>query len=380
MLLIKVREPCRRPPIAKKLTFFTLTHLLGMKRNTPFTALLLLIGTAGFSQTDEKFSIEQVKQQCSGMPIESRARLSVTRFTVTTSTTDQQQQAATASNARGNNLLKGLQTLSGGNQPAPAASTIPPTLGDNLTTMLTNALQGVNCFRVLESLKNNEDLTSEINAGKTELSSGRAPKAGKQLGAQIVVTGEVIEFSDKSKNVKVLGVGSGKKTVKMGFNLKLINPETRDVIVSHVFRVESRTGKNVSVLGLVGTSNSDPATAAVMEDGVIQAVQFMARVRDSLKIDVNNIPGSSSSAPGGINEIEIVLANANFASFSTFAKLIGEVPGYQSLEKSLSSGTGSYVVKFKGNTDQLVEALFPKMGTKYEITDQQDGKINVKVK
>ncbi|WP_276482563.1 CsgG/HfaB family protein [Paraflavitalea pollutisoli] len=350
-----------------------------MKRNTLLLPLLL-VSAAGFSQTDEKFSIEQVKQQCAGMPIESRARMSVTRFTVTTSTTDQQQQAATGSNARSNNILKGLDILKGGNGAATPAVTIPPTLGENLTTMLTNALQGVNCFRVLESLQHNDDLTGEINAGNTELSSRKAPKAGKQLGAQIVVTGEVIEFSDKSKKVQVLGVGSGKKVVKMGFNLKLINPETRDVIVSHVFRVESRTGKNVSVLGLVGTSNSDPATAAVMEDGVIQAVQYIARVRDSLKIDVNNIPGSSSSQPGGINEIEVVLANANFASYSAFAKLLSETPDYQSLEKSLSSGTGSYSVKFKGNTDQLVEALFPKLGTKYEITDQQDGKISVKAK
>lgn len=351
-----------------------------MKKFTILLVSVISIQAAVYAQTDEKFSYEQVKQQCSGMPIESRARISVTRFTVTTSTTDRQQQGATNSNTRSNNILKGLSILSGGGGSAPPADVIPPTLGENLTTMLTNALQGVNCFRVLESLKNNDDLTGEINAGNTELSSRKAPKAGKQLGAQIVVTGEVIEFSDKSKSVKVMGVGSGKKTVKMGFNLKMINPETRDVIVSQVFRVQSRTDKSLSVLGLVGTSNSDPATAAVMEDGVIQAVQFMARVRDSLKIDASNIPGSSSTNPDAVNEIEIVLTNANFSSFNSFAKLVGETKGFQSIEKSLSNGTGSYSVKYKGNTDALVESLFPKLGHTYEITDQQDGKLSVKVK
>lgn len=329
------------------------------------------------AQTDEKFTYEQVKQQCSGMAIETRARISVTRFTVTTGTTDRQQQGASATNARSNNILKGLSILNGGGGNAPSADVIPPTLGDNLTTMLTNALQGVNCFRVLESLRNNDDLVVEIDAGNTDLSSRNAPKAGKQLGAQIVVTGEVVEYSDKEKNLKVLGVGGGKKIVKMGFILKMINPETRDVIISHVFRVQSRAGKNLSILGLAGGSSSDPATAAVLEDGVIQAVQFMTHVRDSLSIDVNNIPGNTTRNPDGMNEIEVGLTNANFSSFNNLYKILSGLPGFQSLEKSLSNGYGSYSVKFKGNTDQLVDALSSQLGSKYEITDQQEGKVTI---
>ena len=50
--------------------------------------------------------------------------------------------------------------------------------------MLTDALQGVNCFRVLESLSNNKDLTSEIDERNSKYSGKQAPKAGKQLGAQ----------------------------------------------------------------------------------------------------------------------------------------------------------------------------------------------------
>src|ERR1700748_2009420 len=250
---------------------------------------LLLFSISVYAQKDEKITYEAVKQQCAGMPLAKRARLSVTRFSVTTSTDD----PAVRQNANTNNRLKALSMLTGNHGDAPRADAIPVTLGDNMTAMLTNALQGVNCFRVLETLKNNDDLTGEIDAGKGALSSKKAPKAGKQLGAQIVATGEIIEYSVKGKGVNVMGVGANKKLVKIGFNIKLINPETRDIISSKVFRVQSKTGNSVSVLGLVSTSESDPAVAAVMEDGVIHAVEYLSHIRDSLNITADNIPGQS---------------------------------------------------------------------------------------
>ncbi|WP_183563841.1 CsgG/HfaB family protein [Mucilaginibacter sp. SP1R1] len=327
------------------------------------------------AQQDEKITYESIKQQCSGIPLAKKARVSVTRFSVTTNTND----PAVRQNARANNRLKALSLFSGNGGNAPRADEIPPTLGDNMSTMLTNALQGVNCFRVLETLKNNDDLTAEINAGTSSLSSKKAPKAGKQLGAQIVATGEIIEYSVKDKGVNVMGVGTSKKLVKIGFDLKMINPETRDVIVSHVFRVQSKSNSSVSVLGLVSTSNSDPAVAAVMEDGVIKAVEFMAHVRDSLNITSDNIPGSSSN-PGGGTEIEITLNNANFSSFNALAGIIAGMPGYKAMEKSLSSGVGSYTVTYANSADEFLDALNKRVGVKYEVTGFDAGKVELKAK
>ena len=140
-----------------------------------------------FAQEDEKVKMEAVRQECTALPLEKRARISVTRFTVTTVQPGRQ----TQQNAAANNRLKALGTIFNKGQ-APEADKIPPILGDNLTTMLTNALQEVNCYRVLESLSNNKDLTGEIDAGNNGYSSKKTPKAGKQLGAQIVVTGYVM--------------------------------------------------------------------------------------------------------------------------------------------------------------------------------------------
>jgi len=335
---------------------------------------LIIASHVLFAQQDEKFKMEEVKQQCSAMPLEKRARLSVTRFTVTTVQPGRQ----TQQNANANNRLKALGTIfNGGN--APQADKIPPILGDNLTTMLTNALQEVNCYRVLESLSNNKDLTGEIDAGNNGYSSKKTPKAGKQLGAQIVVTGEVIEYSEKDKGVAVVGVGTKKKYIKMGFNLKMINPETRDIIASHVFRVESRASKGVSVLGLVKTGDSDPAVAAVMEDGIIEAVQYMAKVRDSLNITADgNFAGNGNSS--GEKSTEITLSNANFTTYTALANIISGVPGFKSMDKSFSAGVGSYSVNHTGSTDELLTQISKKLGSNYEVTGQDVGKIELKVK
>jgi curli biogenesis system outer membrane secretion channel CsgG len=327
-----------------------------------------------FAQQDEKFKIEAVKQQCSALPLEKRARLSVTRFTVTT----RQPGTETQRNAYANNKLKALGTIFNKGE-APQADKVPPILGDNLTTMLTNALQEVNCYRVLESLSNNKDLTGEIDAGSSQYSSKKTPKAGKQLGAQIVVTGEVIEYSEQDKGVSVVGVGSKRKYIKMGFNLKMINPETRDIIASHVFRIESRANKSVSVLGLVKTGDSDPAVAAVMEDGIVEAVQYMARVRDSLNITADgSFAGNASSS--GEKETEISLSNANFSSFTTLANIISGVPGFKSMEKSFTGGKGSYSVTHSGSTDELLAQMSKKLGNTFEVTGEDAGKIDLKAK
>jgi curli biogenesis system outer membrane secretion channel CsgG len=328
-----------------------------------------------FSQKDEKVTMEEVKQQCSAMPLEKRARLSVTRFSVTTSTPQSSNTTSTAAN----NRLNSINKIFGGNRNGDQTGNIPPTLGDNLTTMLTNALQGVNCYRVLESLNNNEDLTKEIDAGNGGYANKKTPKAGKQMGAQIVVTGEVIEYSVNNKGVSVVGVGSKKQTIKMGFNLKMINPETRDVIVSRVFRVQSRSGKSVSVLGLVNTGNSDPAVAAVMEDGVIEAVEYLAKMRDSLNItSAGNFAGNGNS--DGTVDTEIDFSHITHDQYTSVTEMIKAISGYKSMDKSFSAGAGSFTVSHTGSDDDFQDLLIKKLGGRYEVTGQNPGKLELKGK
>ena len=341
--------------------------------------LLLLIFCAvqhAFSQKDEKLTIEDVKQECSNLPLEKRARLSVTRFSVTTTAVQSSRVTNVSPNYYGRGIL-GRRTVSNNNYYG--YGVIPPQLGDNLTTMLTNALNQVNCYRVLESLKNNSDLTQEIDAGHNGYSSKKTPKAGKQLGAQIVVTGEVIEYSVEDKGVRVMGVGSAKQTIKLGFNLKMINPETRDIIVSRVFRVQSREGKSVSVLGLVSTGDMDPAVAAVMEDGVVEAVQYLAKMKDSLNISADgNFAGNGNS--DGTVDTEIDLSNINYDAYNSFVEMVKGIKGYQSMDKSFSNGSASITVTHTGSDDTFQDLILHKAGSKFEVTGQNPEKLELKGK
>jgi curli biogenesis system outer membrane secretion channel CsgG len=347
-----------------------------------FGLLVFCHGYAGMAQKDEKVTMEQVKQQCSGFPLDKRARLSVSRFSVTTSAPEYSGTTDTKPIVGGTGGTSLASLLLGGGKTGntnPATAGAPPTLGANLSTMLTNALQGVNCYRVLESLADNKDLTAEIDAGNGTYSGKNAPKAGKQLGAQIVVTGEVIEYSVKDKGLKVMGVGSKGKLVKIGFNLKMINPETRDIIVSRVFHVQSRSDHSTSVLGLISSDNSDPAVAAVMEDGIVQAVQFLTKMKDSLDITADG-KFAGNTDPNGENYTEVDLHNANFTSFTAFANLLSGISSFKSMEKSFSSGAATYTVTHKGNSGAFLDELNKKIGNNYEITGFTEGKIELKAK
>jgi curli biogenesis system outer membrane secretion channel CsgG len=347
-----------------------------------FGLLLVFVAYVAKAQKDEKVTMEHVKQQCSGMPLDKRARLSVSRFTVTTSapenssTTDTKPVAGGTSGPTLVSILLGASKMGNTN---PAVAGAPPTLGANLATMLTNALQGVNCYRVLESLADNKDLTTEIDAGNGTYSGKNAPKAGKQLGAQIVVTGELIEYSVKDKGVKVMGVGSKNKMVKMGFILKMINPETRDIIVSRGFHVQSRADHHTSVLGFISADNSDPEVAAVMEDGIVQAVQFLTKMKDSLNITADG-KFAGNTDPNGENYTEVDLTNANFSSFTALATLLSGISSFKTMEKSFSTGAATYTVTHKGNSSVFLDEINKKIGDRYEITGFSEGKIELKVK
>lgn len=330
------------------------------------------------AQKDEKVTMEEIKQECANLPIDQRARLSVTRFTVTTSASNN------ASNGTVAPVRPGIWGGILGNQ-APAkgsAGYIPPAIGDNLTSMLTNALQNVNCYDVLESLSNNQDLTQEIDAGNGAYSSKKAPKAGKQLGAQIVVTGEVTEYSVDHKVSQIMGVGSSKEKVKIGFILKMINPETREIIISRQFRAQSRTNKTSSILGLSTSSDNDPAVAAVMEDAVVDAVQTLAKWRDSLHITAKgDFVGNTQSSPDGVNSTDITLSNANYSAYTAFAKMLNGLHEFKSMDKSFTGGVATFSVSHAGSTDALMDDINKVIDpSKYDVKGVEEGKIEIAVK
>jgi curli biogenesis system outer membrane secretion channel CsgG len=353
-----------------------------MKKSISILSILFIfIHYISYSQQSEKFSIQEVKQQCTNLALEKRTRISVTSFKVTTS--HSKPETATKSN---NSFFKRavlgstLASLTSNDSKATISNDIPPAIGENLSTMLTDALHEVNCFRVLESLSNNKELTSEIDAGNTVYSSKKIPKAGKQLGAQVVVTGEVIEYSIKDIEKSNVFHSKSQKFVKIGFNLKLVNPETRDIVSSKVFRAESKTNESKESIFRTN-AEQDPAIASVMEDAIVQAVEYISKQRDSLHLTSEGSFAGNSQSSDGLNITEITLSNANYPSFSSLATFINNIPQFKSMEKSLTAGVGSYTVSHTGKTDDLLEEINKKLDMKkFEVIGYDNGKIEIKVK
>lgn len=315
-----------------------------MKRYLLF-ALLICCTKFSFAQKDVKVSFEQIKEQCANVPLEKRLRVTVPRFSVTT-------------------------------------SSAPLEFGGNLATMLTNALQQINCYRVLESLRNSSDMNNEIDYGESKYANKKtAAKAGKQLGAQLIITGEITEYSIKSSGIGIGLVSVGSNKAKIGFILKMVNPETREVLFSKSINVEAKASGSASLglfgLNAVSSQKSDPAISNACEQGIIQAVEFLASKKDILQLPTVDAKQNDLNT---VNQTELSLSNANFSSFNEMTNLISRLLGYKSMEKTFAAGVATYTITHTGSADNLLNELNKKIGTKYEVIGFGNGKIELKIK
>ncbi len=226
-----------------------------MKKNQ--ICLILLSGFVLMSSllAAQKVTIEEVQQQCANLPYEKRVRLSVSSFNVAT----------------------------------PKAS---GQFGDELSQMLSNALQNVNCFNVLLSVKDSKELTDEIAFGQSgNTSAGSAPQTGKMKGPQVIVMGKVTEYAEGANTVGAIGIKVGGNKAHVGFIIQLINAETREIIESKSIEVDGRSNgfKGVSLFGLqMAGSIANKAVADACEKGIIQAVEFIASRKDKMPLPEGN--------------------------------------------------------------------------------------------
>jgi curli biogenesis system outer membrane secretion channel CsgG len=218
--------------------------------NKFFFCFILGISSGLVAAQKVDVDIEKVKAKCKDKKYEERLRVTVARFSVSTPTATKE-------------------------------------FGDNLATMLTNALHEINCFRVLESTKNLEDMTDEISLGQEGYTNGSSPQGGSMLGAQVVFTGEITEFNEGQSGTGFAGIKMVKNKAKVGFIIKAINPETRDIYFSKSIETESdKPGgfNGVKVLGIemAGSSKNNGAIADAIERGIIKAVYEIGENIDKL--------------------------------------------------------------------------------------------------
>lgn len=180
------------------------------------------------AQKPQKITLEQVAEKCKDLPFDKRLTIKVARFSISNSKAQGQ-------------------------------------FGAEMATMLTNALQKTSCFRVLEMNRNAMDGSDE---------------GGDGTEAQLTVTGEVTEFSEKK--LKVLGVE--RNTVSVGFILKVLNPQTNDILFSESVNGEGSSSGLSSTW--VTSTNLTGAVANASEQAIIRAVEVLADKKDKIEAPV----------------------------------------------------------------------------------------------
>lgn len=204
---------------------------------------------------DVQVTLEQVAEKCKGLPRDKRVIVKVARFSVSTR------------NAQAH-----------------------ATFGDELATMLTSAIQQTNCFRVMEMNRNVGDATGEMAFAQDGFTNGSGPEAGKMLGAQLVVTGEVTDFSEGNKSTDVAGLNFGGNSATVGFTLKLLNPQTGELLFSRDINMKGSTSgfRGMSLGGSGGLkiagSTENRAVQDAVQKAIIKAVEVMTDAKDQIEM------------------------------------------------------------------------------------------------
>lgn len=306
------------------------------------SALCLLLATPeavhAQKSKDVKVTFEDVKKRCPEKELKDKLRLSVTRFNVTT-------------------------------------RNAPSELGANMATMLESALHEVGCFNVLESMDNVGDLKQEL-AGNEDLKGGTAGRRGQMLVAKVVVTGEVTEYNQGSKGVSVGPYQNKSGIVRLGFIVKMLNPETRETLWQESVNVEGESSGSSSVgVGIpfgprmnFGSSMKDnPALANALEQGVLRASELLVNNYEKLPAEIlSNVE---------TNTTQVTVAGVDYGGVVALASTLSAVPGVKVVEKSLADGVGKVTLSHEGSTSDLLDKIYGSLASSYTVGKVENGVI-----
>ncbi|MCB0424196.1 MAG: hypothetical protein KDD18_13375 [Mangrovimonas sp.] len=288
---------------------------------------------------DLEVTVEEIQSQCEHVPQSERVTVSVSSFKVAT--------------------------------PSAYAK-----FGDELSQMLTNALQNVNCFNVLLSTKDSNEILNEIEFGETgNTQKGATPKRGKMKGAQVIVMGKVTEYAAGQSSQSYGPVKIANNKAHIGFIIQLINVETRELIDSKSFNVDGSAGgfKGVKVGGvrMAGSIQDNKALANACEKGIIEAIEYIVSSKDKMPLpDANNVNAKDGTY--------ITILNADYSKVKTVAELLSSKGKVSN--KEIVDGTGSFFLEHSMKTDAIADLIDSKLGNKYSIQSLEEGEITLVAK
>lgn len=311
-----------------------------MKKITFLTILTMIFLSNTKSTFAQDVSFEKVKEICKDTPRESRTRVTVIRF---------------SSSMRGQNY----------NQ-----------LGEELASMLENALYKVNCFNVLASSRDKSDFDAEFSWTNNGYANNTGAQKGNMLGAQAIITGEITEYAEGGKKTNAFGVSVSKSQAHVGFILKVLNPLTRETLFSESIDMEGKsTGFNgVSLLGInvAGNSNRSKALNDAVEKAIIKATEVLAKTKDNwgLTDDSNN---------SNMSRLLVSMDGADFTSLMQITNQLKTQSGVESAEMNMSEGIG-YINVISALSNQDLAVKLNSIANGFDIIGLDNGGVQMKKK
>lgn len=302
----------------------------------PFLISCMLVNG---QEKDPKTTVEEIESQCADVPLAERVTMSVSSFNV-------------------------------------ATPTAYAKFGDELSQMLTNALQNVNCFNVLLSLKDSNEIMQEINFGETgNTKAGTSPKRGNMKGSQVIVMGKITEFAAGETSGGAFGIKVGGNKAHIGFIIQLINAETRELIDSKSFNVDGRANgfKGLRIMGIkaVGSTQNNKALSDACEKGIIEAVEYITASKSKMPLPKANAVNSKDGT-------YIIVENADYGKVKTITDLLA-TKGTVS-NKEIVNGIGSFFLEHSSKTDVIADFINSKLGSRFSIQSLEAGNLTLVAK
>ncbi|MEO8769661.1 MAG: CsgG/HfaB family protein [Ferruginibacter sp.] len=322
--------------------------------------MLCLAGCVLFSNAQRKkkdkepevvISLDTVTNQCQGIAQENKPRVTVPRFNVT------------------------------------SPRRPDGDFGPNLATMLTSFLQQVGCFRVLEQKNNMSDIDDEINQGDSRnADKSTSIERGKQLTANVIITGEVTRYEVASKTSNIMGVGNTKHTASIGIVIKIIDPRTREVLDVRNFSADKETSGGSSVsMGYLHFSNKNdqnPALEMAAQQVIKQAAIFVAQRKDIMPMSGKGAAGKKAEGTGTSNgSSTVIITNIEYEQLSALSGFIEKIKGVKTVNSdTYEDKKATIFINHSLKLKELVDKILTNTGVKLTVASMSKDVATLSVK
>ena len=307
-----------------------------------FITLAIILVTYLFTSEalySQEITFEDVQKICdSNIPINERIRISVTNFT------------------------SRKRSLSGD-------------LGEELATILSNALFEVHCFDVLASADNLGDFEKEYKMNKKSNTNPSSSIKDEMLGAQAIVTAEITEYAEGKKGFSFSGLKVGKNKAHVGFVLKVLDPKTRQTLFSKSINMEGTSNgfSGLSAFGLnaVGSSDKSKALNNAVEKAIIKATEVLAKSKDRWGIKIVETKIATQT-------ITLEASNIDFASLLKLEQSLKTINGFKLESKTFEGESATLIISGITDSNFLAMHIATNLDEFFDVSGLSEDYVRIK--